>query len=563
MNNLIAESTFNRLQAQLQPTSTSIHDFILQKTRLHGRPFTLKGHEYQGKIIELLTDPDIDLVVTKPSQTGISEVIYRVVLGWMNFIPGFAAAIVFPTKAMSNEVFSTRISPIMNDCEPLRALKNKDVDSNSVKMLMNNSILYALGASSNSNSTVINRPIRTVIADELARCDLGVITALRSRQRHQTNKSSVYFSTPLFEGADIDAAMEKCGVIHEQILKCSRCGHFFFPDFYKHTRLRGFKEDIKALKQAHVDRFHLNLEDSYLECPKCGRETSYNYEDFEWVDTADTPTRPKTGLKLSAFCMPSYVKVANMLEDWIEYVDKVEFHQQVLGLPATKSDTAMDTAKIEFDNAEHGIINVWGLDLGKVCHLVIATVTQDRVYAHTRIKINLRDLRTDLPGLISQFGCIAGVIDLMPYSDIAVDFSNKYPNTWTAIYTDHATPTPELFKYKVIEDDAMGNVRQIQINKNLFIDTYVQELMTGRFVFKDGPDKEEVKEHHEAMRRVRDDKYHELRYKWVKTQGNKTADHIMHSSLYAFAASRMMLKGSVGALPLSIGINSFRLKADV
>ena len=89
MNNPIAEGSFARLQAALRPTKTSLKDFILHKTRLHGRPFTLKGHEYQGKIIELLTDPDIDLVVTKPSQTGISEVIYRIILGWMNYISGF------------------------------------------------------------------------------------------------------------------------------------------------------------------------------------------------------------------------------------------------------------------------------------------------------------------------------------------------------------------------------------------------------------------------------------------------------------------------------------------
>lgn len=561
--NPIAESSFARLQASLRPTKSNIQDFILNKTRLHGRPFSLKGHEYQGKIIELLTDPDIDLVVTKPSQTGISEIIYRVVLGWMNYISGFAAAVVFPTRAMSNEVFSTRINPIISDCEPLKAIRNKDVDSNSVKMFLNDSILYALGASANSKNTVINRPIRTVIADELARCDLGIITALRSRQRHQEHRSSVYFSTPLFEDADIDAEMKKCGVIHEQILKCSSCGHYFFPDFYQHARLPGFKDPIKQLKQEHVDRLHLDLSLAFLECPRCHRPTSYEYSDFEWVDTAENPERPKIGLKLSAFCMPAYVRVPQMLHDWLAYVDKVEFHQQVLGLPATKADTTMEVGNIVFDQIEHGIINVWGLDLGKICHLTVSSVSQDRIFCHTRVQIPLRDVRTEVPKYVQQFGCIAGVVDLMPYSEIAVDFCNQFPNTWTAIYFDPATPVPELFKMKLKEDDALGNVRQIQINKNLFIDTYVNELMNGRFAFKDGPDKEDIKAHHEAMRRVRDTKYVELRYQWVKAQGNKTADHWMHSAMYSFAASRMMLKSSIGSLPISLSIGSFRLKSSL
>jgi len=561
--NPIAEASFSRLESALRPTAHSIRDFILTKTKLHGRPFTLKGHEYQGKIIELLTNPDVDLVVTKPSQTGISEVIYRIVLGWMNYISGFSAAIVFPTRAMSNEVFSTRINPIINDCVPLRAIRNKDVDSNSTKMFLNDSILYALGASMNSKNTVINRPIRTVIADELARCDLGVITALRSRQRHQDHRSSVYFSTPLFEGADIDAEMGKCGVIHEQVLKCSRCGHFFFPDFYKNARLPGFNEEIKFLKQEHIDKMHLDLSTAYLECPKCGRETSYEYEDFEWVDTAENPKRPKVGLRLSAFCMPKYVKVPNMLEDWLAYVDKVEFHQQVLGLPASKSDTTMDTSQMVFDNHEHGTINVWGLDLGKICHLTIASVEQDRVYSHTRVKIPLKDLRQEVPKYLSSFGCIAGVVDLMPYSDIAVEFCNKFPNTWTAIYTDPAKPSPELFKPTIKDDSDLGKVRQLEINKNLCIDTYVNELMNGRFAFKDTGDKRDVINHHESMRRVRNPKYMELRYQWIKMQGNKTVDHWLHSSVYVFAASRLMMKSSLGCLPLSVSMNSFRLKADL
>ena len=563
MNNPIAEGSFSRLQAALRPTKSSLKDFILHKTRLHGRPFTLKGHEYQGKIIELLTDPDIDLVVTKPSQTGISEVIYRITLGWMNYISGFAAAIVFPTRAMSNEVFSTRINPIIADCEPLKAIRNKDVDSNSVKMFLNDSILYALGASTNSKNTVINRPLRTIIADELARCDLGVITALRSRQRHQEHRSSVYFSTPLLENGDIDAELQKCGVIHEQILKCCHCGHYFFPDFYKNTRLPGFSKEIKELKQDHVDKLHLDIESAYLECPKCFRPTSYEYNDFEWVDTSDNPRRPKIGVKLSAYCMPAYVKVPNMVHDWLAYVDKVEFHQQVLGLPATKADTAMDVDKIHFEKAEHGVINVWGLDLGKICHLVIASVTPERIFAHTRVKIPLKDLREEVKKYVTYYNCIAGVVDLMPYSDISVEFSNKFPNTWTAIYNEPATPIPELFKYKVVEDDAFGNVRQIQLNKNLFIDTYVNELMNSRFAFSEKEDKEEIKSHHEAMRRVRDEKYIELRYKWVKISGSKTEDHLFHSSLYAFAASRMMMKSSIGALPLSMGISGFKLKNDL
>lgn len=561
--NPISQLCFDRLRTSLQPTKTSLKKFVLKETKLNGQPFSLKDHEYQGKVLELLSDPDIDLVVTKPSQTGISEVIYRAMLGWASMIRGFSAAVVFPTKTMSNEVFATRVSPIIEDCEPLKALRNNAVDSNSVKMFLNNSIIYALGASAGSKSTVINRPIRTVIADELARCDRGVVTALRSRQRHQTHKSSVYFSTPLFENADIDAEIKKCGIVWEQILKCSSCGHHFFPDFYKNVRLPGFDDDIKQLKQEHIDQLHLDLNEGYLECPECKQPTSYEYDDFEWVDTAENPRRPKIGLRLSAFCMPAFVKVANMLADWVAYEDKVEFHQQVLGLPAAKADTAMDTSLIPFEQAEPGMINVWGLDLGKVCSLMIGSVSPERVYAHTRIKIPLKELTETLPKYVSEWNCIAGVVDFLPYSNLAVDFVNMFPNTWAAQYIDPAVPIPEMFKLKVRDDENFGNVRQIQINKNLFFDNFVNEVMNGRFVFSEGDDKTEIREHFEAMRRVRDRRFVELRYQWVKIQGNKNVDHWWHTSIYLAAAAKLMVKSSASSLPLGMMLSSFTLKKQL
>lgn len=563
MNNPIAQASFDRLRTALLPTATAVKEFILTKTRLNGKAYSFKNHEYQEKIVDILADPDVDVVIEKPSQTGISEVIYRVMLARVSLIRGFSAAIVFPTRAMSNEVFSTRINPIIADCGPLQAIRNNDVDSNSVKMFHNNSIIYALGASPNSKNTVINRPLRTIIADELARCDRGIITSMRSRQRHQDNKSSIYFSTPLFEEADIDAEMAKCGVIWEQILTCCRCGHQFFPDFYENTCIPGFKEPIKTLKQAHIDEFSLEIDKSYLECPACRRETTHNSTDFTWVNTATHPTRPKIGVRLNAYCLPKYVTVPHMVADWLAYEDKVEFHQQVLGLPATKSDTAMDTTQIVFENGEAGNINVWGLDFGKVCHLMIGTVSNDRIFVHTRLKIPLKDVSTTIPQEIARWNCIAGVVDLMPYTNLAVDFVNKMPNTWAAQYIDPAVPIPELFKLKVKEDENFGNVRLIQINKNLFFDTYVDHLMTGRLVFKAGDDRKEIMEHHEAMRRIRDKRFIELRFGWTKPQGNKTVDHFFHTGNYLLAAAKLMVKSSAGSLPLTAMLSSFRLKSEL
>jgi hypothetical protein len=123
--------------------------------------------------------------------------------------------------------------------------------------------------------------------------------------------------------------------------------------------------------------------------------------------------------------------------------------------------------------------------------------------------------------------------------------------------------TAELFRLKIKEDEAIGNIRMIHINKTLYMDTYVNALMEGMIFFSDGEDKATVLAHHEAMRRIRNPKYVELRYMWVKPQGSKTPDHYFHSSIYCSLAAKLMVKGAGAALPLSAMVSSFRLKHDV
>lgn len=561
MNSPEASGALTRLRTALKPTSTSIKDFVLTETRINGRPFSFKNHEYQEKILTEYARPDIDLVIQKPSQVGVSEVIYRGMLAWEVLIPGFASAIVFPTKMMSNEVMATRINQVVTESQALSALISKDVDSSSVKMFRNNSILYALGASPNSKSTVINRPIRSVIADELARCDRGIVTALRSRQRHQDHKSSVYFSTPLFEGADIDLEMRKCGVVWEEILRCEHCNHEFFPSFFDHVRVPGYDGQLKLLKPQEAE--DLDIDGAYLECPKCHRPTSYPSDRKYWVDTSTTPNRPKTGIKLSAFAMPKYVQPPDMVRDLLAYEDRNEFIQQVLGLPAAKSDTTMDMSRIVFETRDPGAYNVWGLDLGKFSTLFIATVTQDSTFVHTIETLPLSTLFEDVSRFVNKFNCLAGVVDFMPYSDIASRFVNSFPNCWAALYTTPAQPIPEPFKLKVREDEAIGNIKFASINKSLMMELYVAALMNGQFTFPNNDYKSTVLAHHETVRRIRDPKSLETRYIWVRPQGSKTVDHCFHTGVYTMVAARLMVKAAVGALPAQTLITKFRPTADI
>lgn len=558
-----AASCLDRIKTALLPDAEGVKKFVLEKTKLNTLPFSLKDHEYQQFILEICSNPDIDLVIQKSSQLGISEVVYRIMLSYMARIPGFSCAIVFPTVSMANEVMKTRISRIIDESEELSSLISKDVDSASVKMFTNGSVLYCLGASAGSKSTLINRPIRFLVVDELARCDLTVIEGLESRQRHQKNKASIAFSTPILEGGDISLEMEKCGVIWEQLLSCSECGGEFFPDFFTHVKLPGFVENIKHLTLKDLDDEALNVDDSYLECPLCKKSTTYYHHQMKWVNTCDKPARRKIGIKLGAFAIPEYVTIPMLVSKYARQTDKQEFINQDLGIPAVKSDTAMDVSQIQFVDEEAGTLNVWGMDVGNVCSLGIGSVTNGELLIHKIKFIPVKDVKTEVPRIVSEYRCVAGVVDFGPLTPLSVELANSLPNSWTAIYSVPAAPQPELMKIKVVDDEALGVVKQININKNFYFDYYADQLMSGKIKFRNSEYNSMVKDHHTAMRRVRDVKSIETRYIWTKPHGSKTEDHIHHLSIYCSVAARLIERGSVSALPLASMVRGFRLKSDL
>ena len=65
--NPIAQTTLARLTAALKPTESMLIDFITSQTFLRGKRFSFRHHEFQLKIAEILTDPDVSVVIQKPS----------------------------------------------------------------------------------------------------------------------------------------------------------------------------------------------------------------------------------------------------------------------------------------------------------------------------------------------------------------------------------------------------------------------------------------------------------------------------------------------------------------
>ena len=525
------------------------------------RKYSFEGHEYQKYFVELIEkDQDVDITAEKCSQVGLSEICFRISLGLMALYPGYAVAYLMPSVSLSNEVLKTRMSPIIMQSPALRELISKDVDSASVKMFTSGSILFALGASTNSSNTLINRPISLALTDELDRCSKDTHTGLRSRQKHSAfGKPCIAVSTPTAPGIGINAEAEN-RQLHYQIIECPYCNHEFKPDYYEQVRLPGFNDPIEMLTVERLRSLNLDTALAYHECPKCKANlTGMGPEPLKWV--VENGHLTGIHLRITPFAAASFVTAADLVTSQLKYSSRVEFDNQELGLPARLIDSAIDVSKIQFtnDDTPEGV-RIAGLDLGKISHMAEGVITPTVIFIDVIKLLDLEQLEGEVSLAIKMNSIASIVSDAMPFLDLIHRWCNRHSQLWPAYYVDPVKPMPEMYKLKANSEE---KVRQININKGLVFDSLAEALMSGLIVFRHSEYDALLTQHIGSMRRVRDHKYAELRYKWVKP--DKGQDHLWHTVCYLFMASKLVRQGYNSSLtmPTSALFNTFKLEVDL
>lgn len=550
---------FQRIKAGISPQAVSIAHYIEDKTYINLKKFSFAGHEYQRYFIELIEkDPDIDISAEKCSQIGLSEICFRAALAMMDLTPGFSVGYGMPSAKFSQEVLKTRISPIIEQSPTLKAIISRDVDSASVKQFKNGSTLFALGLSASSQSSLINRPLSLIIIDETDRCDMNIATGLRSRQSHSRHKPWIYISTPTAPGVGINAISED-RQLHQQIIRCHACRHEYFPDFFEQVILPGFDEPLEMLTKSKLISMSLDSDLAYHHCPKCHMASTGKLgpEHRAWV--VEKPHIKKIHVRLTPFDAPTIIKPSDLIVSMLTYSNPAEFRNQALGLPAKLSDSAITPDDIEFTKEEApGGVAVGGLDLGKSSHYLKGIITEDVLFVEMAEIIPLAELFKRVSTNIVLHKLIAIVSDSLPYQETVLQWANKFPQMWPAIYTSPTTPQPELFKLKTNEEH---NTRQVNIQNSLMIDHVMAMIVSKQIVFKSGPYDQLIINHLTDMRRIRDYRFIEERYKWIKS--DKGNDHFLHTLVYLVVASKLF--GSVNfsaGLPMGAFISKFALKQN-
>lgn len=568
LDNPILQQSLTRITTAIRPQKDVIKKFVTEKTSLLGRPFTTLHHEYQDLLLEELVDPDIQFVCHKIAQAGASEIIYRILMAYAATIPGFSAALVMPSLIQTSETFKIRLAGIIDESPTLKALMDKKVDSASLKRLTNGSCIYGLSGSGTSKSTTISRPIRCIVADELQYISMKTLSSMAARQRHQEHKSTIYFSSPRFKDSDIDLEIQKCGHIWQAILKCNKCNHEFFPNFWDNVKLPGFNNPIRSLTLNKVTNANLNISESYLECPKCNRPIPFGYPHTTWVNTAESPNMPKRGMKIGPFDLPHYIGPKELIADMVRMDDRNEFKCQFLAEPISARENALDITQIKFENHDPGTLNVFGLDIGKYSCLTIGSILEGRLYIHKIEFLPVKSIRQDLVKLLNEYRCVSGVIDLLPYTELTAHFINTVPNTWAAIYanTIQSARKLELFTLKSKDDEAVGNIKVININMTPAFDSFADQIVNSLITYKSSSADNLILDQLAVMSRQRDYRGGigdniETSFRWMKPNG-RAEDHIHHSSLYCYLAGKLLSKNNIGA-GTPIGVFKFKAKTDV
>jgi len=535
--------------------------WIEKNTFINNKHFSFKGHEYQHQI---LLDESQELVIRKSAQTGISEMSMRMSLALLMIMPGaFRIGYTFPTATFAQGYSKSRLGPIISNSPTLRsAVSSDDLDSSEIRTLGPGKELYFKGAA--TGNAAISTTLDMLIHDELDFSDQEVIGDYWSRVLHSVYKWKVSLSTPTFVSGPIDLAFLSSRR-HWNHCICSSCGHYFIPDYYKHVYVPGIGmgEDLNRItkENLHTTKYLL----ASMLCPKCSRSVNLMPEHREWVCENPGESHIAAGYQVQPFDAPTIVTLPDLVIASTKYASKTKFKQFSLGLPATDAESGLTPEDLESLGVQ--ILqspfrsHVMGVDVGMVSTFVVGGVGPDmRIGAVYMERVPLAKFRERFFALKSEYRVSITVMDSQPYTDLVMGLCAEDPNLFGATYVTRQGL--DLFDVRLRdadEQEAVGALRQVNINRNALFDKLLAEIRAGNMWARKTAEWDTYTAHLQDMKRASATlRNGEFTSNWVKSpKGN---DHYHHATGYMYIASQM--RGVTTGVPVHLGtpVRTFKLQ---
>lgn len=538
-----------------------IPEWITEKTKLRGRKYSFKGHEFQ---LQVLQDTSREVNTQKCSQIGMTEAQGRWSLGICKLFPHFSLIYTMPYSSDAETLCRTRIDPMINESPELKSAINPDMNNAQIKQV-ENSFIYFRGTQGNTQA--ISIPADCIVSDEIDRSSAHILGQYTSRLTHSAWKLRRNFSTPTIDGFGIALKMETSRRFRN-MCKCHHCNEWFLPDYYQHVVIPGFNDKLEVITKPMLAR--IRWREAHLACPKCGLTPSLLPQHREWVQENLTEMHEAAGYYISPFDAPliDACQAPGLVQASTEYAKITEFKNQNLGITALDTEESLTLEDITRSEVQTSLLDsglyAMGADMGLLCRIVVGRIdptTGVLVVVH-REKVPLGNFETRSRQLASQYRCLIKVFDSQPYVDLIMRMQATDPNLYAAVFVQ--TKRVEVFKiFQQEEEPEEGklDVRQVQINRNKALDELVGQIKHHGLALQANPNEDQdYRDECLDMKRIpKRDQMGELTYVWEKSvQGN---DHYFFATLYLYAAARM--RGlATGAIVLPSLVSGFRVKPE-
>lgn len=507
-----------------------IEKFICENTYVKGANWSFEDHEFQKAIVN---DPRPESDCQKCAQMGLTELEIRRALGFISLNTGATVIYTVPTRSFALKFTKGRIDPIIASSKTLREKLVTGADGSEFKQI-GSGFLYIGGAQNTSQS--ISVPADYLIHDEVDFSNPNALAAYGSRIRHSDFKIRRHFSTPTVSGYGINLRIQSSSQARYSV-RCSKCNHEYFPEFFEDVFIPGFDEEFKKFTASDLLNPKYHWKDAHLMCKKCGKVIDKDLADpsrRRWVHAF--PNREKAGWIVRPFDLMKYNSVPDIIEQIKQYKRYQDYVNNTHGL-TYKSDeneinigtVASNTVLNEEDSGEACFM---GVDVGKRHRVVIAKPVDGKLNILKVLSlIGHEDSASEIAEIFMQYGCLRLVIDSAPDWTLCQQIQAKLGEfAHPCVYLEENKRKPGFF---YVQQDT----NMVMSYRTTCLDSLVKEINTGKVLFPECDEMEEVRKHYTGMKRTEEyDENGELVPRWTKISDN---DHYFHATLYAWIAYRL------------------------
>lgn len=512
--------------------------WLEKNTSLKGRPFSVSRYPFQRRMLD---DKHNNIVVVKPSQTGVSEIYQRDALAFLARNRNTKLIYSYPDDLMRKRNSQARVIPLVEGNKVFNLDTGGEKPVRSIDLMqIGTSFMYMTG-SKEGDATSIDAD--AVYLDERDLHDPSIAILFSSRLQNSNFKIQKTFSTPTFTEFGVDALFTDSDQ-HYFMIRCDSCNHWqfplFTPEFIEIPNLPGDINDLLEIDTTMIDNYSLGIDESYVCCRKCrspldlGRE-----ENRAWVPAHPARTGLR-GFKINPFST-STRPVKDVIQSLLNYKRSGfirGFKNTVLGEAEDSSTARMSVTDIKVCISQgSGSVSptsrkdtpAWvGIDIGHTCHLVLSlAVGLDRQEVVKMLAVPIGKLLETVKEILETYTVIGGMVDRHPESQVA--------EAVRAISHGRILPCEYRGTKEInIVKDPIGNITHCQADRTTLLDEVAKVVRLHRISFSGyGALEDDVVAHLRNMVRVEEA---ETPATWKKL--NET-DHFFHALGFMLTAIKM------------------------